>query len=617
MTSAAARIDDTGEERFADELKPGTKLLYGQFTIESFLNSGGFGITYVAKDSLSRRVVVKECFPASFCRRIDNAVGPRSRQRQEEYRSIVNLFLQEAQNLARLDHPHIVKVHQVFEDNETAYMAMDYIQGPDLLETVEGKIARLEPQEIVGILGKVLDAVGYVHEQGLLHRDISPDNILLDRATGNPVLIDFGASRKEMTRKSRALSGLRVVKDGYSPQEFYIAGSKQAPCSDLYALAASFYHLITAETPCSSQERLSAIANREADPHRPLAGRIKGYPPAFLAAIDKAMAIFPRDRLQSAAEWQAMLREPTAAVALRTPQPVLPADAMAGLRVVDPVPVPTADPFPEVAARPVDRVISAQPAPRGVSAPVAPAPAARRFGRPPRDILMLSAAAMLLLAGVMSMPMDLSRQPTASQPQAIEVAALPTVAADAPFTLYRAVRLPFLADPADPTLVTDVLPSSPLWMQPGQRIVEVNGQPVQDGASLPAMLAQGVDLATVTELKAIIGYEAAPGADIVRKMEALAVVVELQLANGLAFNMVETPTGTRTVVAAVPTGAETDLQVGDVLLVYRPTGETIGTTGALSAILERELSGGVATFGFTVQRKGSTLDTTFRLTEGA
>ena len=600
MTSAAARIEDIGEEHFADELKPGTKLLYGQFTIESFLNSGGFGITYLAKDSLSRRVVVKECFPASFCRRNGLSVGPRTRQRQDEYRSIVNLFLQEAQNLARLDHPHIVRVHQVFEDNETAYMAMDYIQGPDLLETVEGKIPRLEPQEIVAILGKVLDAVGYVHEQGLLHRDISPDNILLDRVTGNPVLIDFGASRKEMTRKSRALSGLRVVKDGYSPQEFCIAGSKQAPCSDLYALGASFYHLITGETPASSQERLSAIASREADPHRPLSGRIKGYPPAFLAAIDKAMAIFPRDRIQTAAEWQAMLREPPApAVALRSPQPVIP--AAAALRVVEPQ-VPAADPFPEVAAG------LATPSP-------VPAPARRRSSR--RTVMMLSAAAMLLVAGLLPLVVDLpGRSETPVAPVAT-VTALPEISADAPYAVTRSVRLPFLADPADPTLVTGVLPTSPLWMQPGQRLVEVNGQPVQDGAALPAMLAQGADLATVSELKVIIGYEAAPGADIVRKMEALPVVVGLRLADGLAFDMVETPTGTQTVVAAVPTGAKTDLQVGDVLLVYRPTGETIGTTGALSAILERELSGGVATFGFTVQRRGSTLDATFHLTEGA
>lgn len=594
MTSAAARIDDIGEERFADELKPGTKLLYGQFTIESFLNSGGFGITYLARDSLSRRVVIKECFPASFCRRIDNAVGPRTRQRQDEYRSIVNLFLQEAQNLARLDHPHIVKVHQVFEDNETAYMAMDYIQGPDLLETVEGKIPRLDPQEIIRILEKVLDAVGYVHDQGLLHRDISPDNILLDTATGNPVLIDFGASRKELTRKSRALSGLRVVKDGYSPQEFYIAGSKQAPCSDLYALAASFYHLITGDTPRSSQERLSAIANREADPHQPLAGRVKGYPAEFLAAIDKAMSIFPRDRIQTAAEWQAMLRPAPASADIRTLRPV-----------ADPVPVaeapaPVVEPLPDVS-------------------PPIPAQAAAAPGRMRRDILILAAAGMLLLAALLAVMMNRFGPSalTGAETSPSQVAGLPQIAADAPFTLYRTVRLPFVAAPADPTVVADVLPTSPQWMQPGQRLVEVNGQPIQDGAALPTMLGQGVDLATVSELKAIIGYEATPGADIVRKMETLPVVVEMRLANGLAFNMVDTPTGTQTVVAAVPAGAETDLQVGDVLLVYRATGETIGTTGALSAILERELSGGVATFGFTVQRRGSTLDAIFRLTGDA
>ncbi len=586
MTLAAARIDHTEEELFADELKPGTRLLYGQFKVESFLNSGGFGITYLARDSLSRLVVVKECFPASFCRRVDNVVGPRARQRQEEFRSIVDQFQQEAQNLARLDHPYIVKVHQVFEDNETAYMAMDYIQGPDLLETVEGKVPRLTPQEITTILAKVLEAVGYVHDQGLLHRDISPDNILLDRESGNPVLIDFGASRKEMTRKSRALSGLRVVKDGYSPQEFYIAGSKQAPCSDLYALAASFYHLITGETPRSSQERLSAIANREADPHQPLSGRIAGYPAGFLAAIDKAMSIFPRDRLQSAAEWQAMLREEaTAPLPFRAPAAPAPVAEAQGEAA------PAAAPAATVAAVPV----------------AAPAAAA---GRSQSSLLLVTGVALLVLAVALSQVLGRASPPQSAVAQA---APLPVVAADAPYSLARVVRLPFLADPADPSLVAGVLSASPLWMQPGQRIVEVNGKPVQDGGDLATMLAQGVDLATLGGLKAIIGYEATPGADIVRKMEALPVVVELRLADGLAFQMVETPTGTQTMVAAVPAGTATDLEVGDVLLLYRATGETMGTTGALASILQRELTGGVATFGFTVQRRGSTVEASFQL----
>ncbi len=307
MTSAAARLNQQGPDSFPDELPVGSKLLQDQFTIDRFLSAGGFGITYVARDSLGRQVVIKECFPATFCRRTGQRVGVSSQNRQQEFRSLVTLFRQEAVNLAKLNHPNIVRVHQVFQDNDTAYMAMDYVQGPDLLETVEGRVPRLSPDRIMHSLRRLLDALGHVHAHGFLHRDVAPDNILLDEATGEPVLIDFGAARKDETRKSRALSGLRVVKDGYSPQEFYISGSLQTPCSDLYALAATFSHLITGEPPKSSRERLSAIASRKEDPQLPLLGRVKGYPDAFLAALDKAMSIFPRDRVQSAPEWKGML----------------------------------------------------------------------------------------------------------------------------------------------------------------------------------------------------------------------------------------------------------------------------------------------------------------------
>ncbi|RYE51149.1 MAG: serine/threonine protein kinase, partial [Hyphomicrobiales bacterium] len=352
MTAAARKIDqiDFGTN---DELPVGTRLLFGQFTIESFVNSGGFGIVYIARDSLDRQVVIKECFPSTFCRRIGSTVGARSRAQQDDFRTAVQSFLQEAQTLSKLNHPNIVKVQHVFEENDTAYMAMDFIDGPDLLQTVEGSARPLTPKEIVSYLTTMLDAVDHVHSQGLLHRDISPDNILLDKHTGAPVLIDFGASRKEVTRKSRALSGLRVVKDGYSPQEFYVQGSKQTPSSDLYALAASFYHLISGETPKTSQERLSAIAGREGDPLRPLTGRFKTYPRAFLQAIDKAMSVFPRDRLQSVEEWRAMLnsetavltpipqaipapQRPEALVEVAAPAPVL-ATASAPLQTVLPV----------------------------------------------------------------------------------------------------------------------------------------------------------------------------------------------------------------------------------------------------------------------------------------
>ncbi|SFR60400.1 serine/threonine protein kinase [Yoonia tamlensis] len=301
---AKAQETETLDEKdsFVDELKPGTKLMHGQYTIESFLNAGGFGITYLAKDSLDRKIVIKECFPGAFCRRSRYVVQARSRAHQNELKSIVRLFVQEARSLAKLSHPNIVGVHQVFEDNDTAYMALDFVEGRDLLDTIEDPNDNLTPAQIKVILKEVLSAVGFIHDQGILHRDISPDNILINKSF-HPVLIDFGAAREEATKQSRVLSALRVVKDGYSPQEFYIAGSEQSPSSDLYALAASFYHLINGEVPPNSQARLAAIASGDADPYVKLAGRFPDYEDRFLEALDTALAVLPKDRLQSAQDW--------------------------------------------------------------------------------------------------------------------------------------------------------------------------------------------------------------------------------------------------------------------------------------------------------------------------
>lgn len=306
MAKAQAKDNQDDKDSFVDELKPGTKLMHGQYTIDSFLNAGGFGITYLAKDSLDRKIVIKECFPGAFCRRSRYIVQARSRAHQNELKSIVRLFVQEARSLAKLDHPNIVGVHQVFEDNDTAYMALDFVEGRDLLDTIEDPNSGLNPAQIKSILKEILGAVGFIHDQGILHRDISPDNILINQDY-HPVLIDFGAAREEATKQSRVLSALRVVKDGYSPQEFYIAGSEQSPSSDLYALAASFYHLIAKDVPPNSQARLAAIASGDKDPFVPLTGRFDEYEDNFLKAIDKALAVLPKDRLQSAGDWVNMM----------------------------------------------------------------------------------------------------------------------------------------------------------------------------------------------------------------------------------------------------------------------------------------------------------------------
>ena len=285
-----------------NDLPRGTSLLQGQYVIKEFLNSGGFGITYLARDSLDRTVVIKECFPATFCRRENGMVCAISDSQQKDFQAIVRLFLREARQLSKLDHPHIVGVHQVFEDRNTAYMALDCIEGLDLLDVIEDQQRKLSPAQVRAMLMKMLNAIAFVHSKGILHRDISPDNILLKK-NDDPILIDFGAAREKATRASRALSTLMVVKDGYSPQEFYIAGSEQGPSSDLYSLAATFYHVVAGKPPPNSQTRVAAIAADEPDPYVPLAFATDGYEQDFLQAIDKAMSIFPKDRFQIAQEW--------------------------------------------------------------------------------------------------------------------------------------------------------------------------------------------------------------------------------------------------------------------------------------------------------------------------
>ncbi len=297
------------DEPQIEGLQPGAKLLRGQYEILKYLSNGGFGITYLARDSLERDVVIKECFPGALCRRNGDLVAPNDPAFKDDLRAIIDLFIQEARNHARLVHPNIVDVHQVFEDNDTAYIAMDLIRGCDLLDYVENPENESGPDFIVQVTEKMLSAVSFIHQSGMLHRDISPDNILIDE-NGDPVLIDFGAAREQAANKSAALLTLRVIKDGYSPHEFYVRGAEQGPSSDLYVLAATLYHAISGERPIDGQSRLNAFNNGQNDPYAPLAGRFDGYPEGFLEAIDKAMEVHATDRLQSALDWLRMFRGP-------------------------------------------------------------------------------------------------------------------------------------------------------------------------------------------------------------------------------------------------------------------------------------------------------------------
>ncbi|WP_171173222.1 serine/threonine-protein kinase [Ruegeria sp. HKCCD8929] len=302
-------VGHTHDDTQIEALQPGAKLLRGQYEILRFLNNGGFGITYLARDSLNRDVVIKECFPAALCRRVGDAVKAADPAYRDDLRSIIDMFIQEARNHARLVHPNIVDVHQVFEDNQTAYIAMDFIRGCDLLDFVQDPDQEPSPDFVVQVTEKMLSAVAFIHESGMLHRDISPDNILIDE-NQEPVLIDFGAAREQAANRTAALLTLRVIKDGYSPHEFYVRGAEQGPSSDLYVLAATLYHAISGERPIDGQTRLNAFNNSQPDPYTPLSSRFDGYPEGFLEAIDKAMEIHATDRQQSALEWLRMFRGP-------------------------------------------------------------------------------------------------------------------------------------------------------------------------------------------------------------------------------------------------------------------------------------------------------------------
>jgi serine/threonine protein kinase len=276
-----------------------------EFVIEHVIGSGGFGITYMAKDSrLSRRVVIKENLPVQFCWREQSSMTVRPRREggddADNFRYTLESFEREATTLASLDHPGIVKVLRSFEANGTAYFVMPFVEGTAFDEVIRNRRERcsdFSEEELGGMLWRVLDALTYLHDRGIYHRDIKPGNILIT-ATGEPVLIDFGAARQCFSERS-----LTVIESaGYTPFEQLQTRGEIGPWSDLYALAATFYKAITGEKPPKSADRIMD------DPVVPLAERteLQGrFSRRFLASIDQAMEPNAKKRFETSAAWKA------------------------------------------------------------------------------------------------------------------------------------------------------------------------------------------------------------------------------------------------------------------------------------------------------------------------
>ena len=291
-------------------LLPGTELHW--YTVDRVLGQGAFGITYLATDNnLHRPVAVKEYLPGQLAHREqDGSVLALTDELADEYEAGLKRFIIEARTLAKFEHPGIVRVHNIFEANHTAYMVMQYEQGEGLDRLLKSRGTLLE-HEILQILHPLLDGLEQIHAQGFVHRDIKPANIFV-RNDGTPVLLDFGSARDAMVGESRTITNF--VSPGYAPIEQYAGRSdQQGPWSDIYGLGATVYRAMTGRTPNDAVERSQALAQNTEDSYQTGAQHAKrSYSAQLLAAIDHALAFRVQDRPQSTRAWRAELPPPVA-----------------------------------------------------------------------------------------------------------------------------------------------------------------------------------------------------------------------------------------------------------------------------------------------------------------
>lgn len=282
-------------------LPPGTILRDSRYIIERRLGQGGFGITYLANDArLRRQVAVKEFFPAT-CRREGFSVEAAPALAQPEFVQARENFLEEAATLQRFDHDGIVRVHDCFEENGTAYMAMEYLRGQSLSRLLESNGGRLDEAKAVAITEQTTRGLEAMHHEAMLHRDVKPDNIMICEGRG-AVLIDFGSARDIIG--SQAKGHTVMVTPGYAPLEQYARHAQRGAYTDVYALAATLYHLVTGVLPPSAADRAAGV---ELDSPRELCPDLS---PQVEQAIMAAMEMKIGDRPQTVRQFRSMLRRP-------------------------------------------------------------------------------------------------------------------------------------------------------------------------------------------------------------------------------------------------------------------------------------------------------------------
>lgn len=336
-----------------------------EYCIESVLGTGGFGITYKARDThLETWVAIKEYFPVEWSYRTSNGVNVGSNAQGQAllpevktsgYDWGLDRFLEEARVLARVQHPYVVRVRRYFRANGTAYIVMDYEEGEPLSALLKRERVLAE-NDLRGMLEEVLPALEAVHREGYLHRDIKPSNLYIRSRDGCVMLIDFGAARQSLNQRSKSITGL--VTPGYSPPEQYLTRSdRYGPWTDIYALGAVLYRCVTGTPPTEAPDR------QMWDTLEP-AVKVGGdrYGKDLLEAIDRALAMVPKERFQSVAEMRDVLAQSARSVSpseqpgasrLKPAQQPAAAQPMAPLEIVD-IDTPLSDPIPNRDVGPLD-----------------------------------------------------------------------------------------------------------------------------------------------------------------------------------------------------------------------------------------------------------------------
>ena len=283
------------EKKFPVALRAGT-VLNDRYIVGRVLGQGGFGITYLALDTqLNAKVAIKEFMPGEIATRQGTTVSVMMDTKSEEFAYGAERFQEEARTLAKfIGNPNIAGVSSYFDENDTSYFVMDYIEGISFKTYIANHGGKISVEETLNVMIPVLRALTAVHAEGFIHRDVTPDNIYITK-DGMVKLLDFGSARYSIGDKSKSLDV--ILKVGYAPKEQYIRRSRQGPFTDVYSCAACFYAAITGFLPPESLERL------DEDTLVPISQCGIEIPEYLDKAILKGLAVQPEDRFQSAAEF--------------------------------------------------------------------------------------------------------------------------------------------------------------------------------------------------------------------------------------------------------------------------------------------------------------------------